>query len=85
MKLQYVVNKQKNGFAVSMEMLQFEGCGLTRNSVCPLTSSESGMDGEAFYGQTRPHHMASNGDSAEKLTRQAGQFPDMCPQTEKAA
>jgi hypothetical protein len=27
---QYVINTWKNGFAISMEMLQFEGCRLAR-------------------------------------------------------
>jgi hypothetical protein len=41
-----------------------------------------------FYGQIRPHHKVSNDDSTEtigSIQGKAGQFPEMCPETEKAA
>jgi hypothetical protein len=44
--------------------------------------------GEAFYGQTQPHHKATNDDSTEttgSIPGKAGQFPEICPETEKPA
>jgi hypothetical protein len=44
--------------------------------------------GEAFYGQTQPHHKVLINDSTEttrSLRGKAGQFPEICPETEKAA
>lgn len=47
----YVKNTQKNEFAVSIEMLSFEGFRLARNSI-----SVSGFKvSEALYGQTEAH------------------------------
>jgi hypothetical protein len=85
---QYVMNTRKNRFAVSMEMLQFEGCRIASKHNISVTEFSQLWMGEAFYGQTRPHHKATNDNSTDttrSIRGKACQFPDICLKTEKAA
>jgi hypothetical protein len=51
---QYIMNTQKSGFAVLMEMLQFKGCWLARKRLYLFEGLKLSWlwVGEAFYGQT---------------------------------
>jgi hypothetical protein len=50
---QYVMNMRKNGFAVSMEMLQFEGCRLARKHNISISQFKVGY-GWVRHFMTRP-------------------------------
>jgi hypothetical protein len=75
----------KNGFAVSMEILQFEGCRLGRKLYTSVNEFKNQLwMSEASYGQIA-HHKESNGSSTETTgSIRNGQFPEICPDTEKA-
>jgi hypothetical protein len=48
------MNTRRNGFAVTVEMMQFEGCKIARKRGISDSKFKvsCGWMGEAFYGQT---------------------------------
>jgi hypothetical protein len=85
---QYVMNTRKNEFAASMEMLQFEGCRLARKyniSVSKFKVSYGWVRRFMARHDLTTRHQTTIAETTGSIRGKAGQFPEICPETEKTA
>jgi hypothetical protein len=83
----YIMNIWENGFAASMEMLQFKGFRLARkHNISGSKISQVGWVKHfiASHDLTIRHQMM-NRETIRSTQGNVIQFPKICPETEKAA
>jgi hypothetical protein len=84
---QYVMNTRKNRSAVSMEMLQFEGCRLARKHNISISEFKVSYAWVTCF--TARHDLTIRrrtmiAETTGSIRGKTGQFPEICPKIEKA-